>query len=611
MPHPSNRSAGRRAPAWRRGVVATSLAAAAAASFAAGAPTLNEDRAAAAKVTVENSRLDAPLFYELLIGELELNAGDLGTAYQVMLDAAKKTKDEQLFQRATQIALQGRAGDQALASVRAWRAALPQSLDATRYEVQLLVALNRPAESVAPMQALIRAVPANQRAAAIAAVPGLLGKAEDRAAMATLTEKIVQPFADAPDTRVAARVTVGRAWAVAGDTARATEIARSAHALDRGAEAPAVLALELPPGPDADAIVEDQLHERPGSDGVRLLYVRSLLARQKFPEATSQLELLTRTSPQLAQAWLTLGALHLQLRRPAEADAALQKYVALVQADTTPRPPQADTQVGDPAEAPPTREEALARGWMLLSQVAEQQGDLQAAAAYLAKIDDPRRTIEVQTRRASMLAREGKVGEARELLRQLPERSSEDQRAKLLAESEMLRDAKLWSDANAVLAQANQRFPDDTDLLYEQSMVLEKLDRLDDMERLLRRVIALKPDYQHAYNALGYSLAERNVRLPEARTLIRKALELSPGEPAITDSLGWVEYRLGNHDEAVRLLRDAYRSQPDAEIAAHLGEVLWVSGQNDEARRVWREARGKDADNLVLRNTLARLRVDL
>ena len=142
----------------------------------------------------------------------------------------------------------------------------------------------------------------------------------------------------------------------------------------------------------------------------------------------------------------------------------------------------------------------------------------------------------------------------------------------------MLRDVKLWSDANAVLAQANQQFPDDVDLLYEQSMMAEKLNRLDEMERLLRKVIELKPDHHHAYNALGYSLAERNLRLPEAKQLIQKALELSPGEPFITDSLGWVEYRLGNRDEALRLLRGAYQSRPDPEIAAHLGEVLWVVG---------------------------------
>jgi Flp pilus assembly protein TadD len=162
-----------------------------------------------------------------------------------------------------------------------------------------------------------------------------------------------------------------------------------------------------------------------------------------------------------------------------------------------------------------------------------------------------------------------------------------------------------------VLAEASKRFPEDVDLLYERSMTAEKLNQVDEMERLLRQVIALKPDHHHAYNALGYSLAERNLRLPEAKSLIQKALELSPGEPFITDSLGWVEFRLGNRDEALRLLRGAYQSRPDPEIAAHLGEVLWVAGQKDEARRVLREARSRDATNDVLREVLARLRVDL
>lgn len=142
-------------------------------------------------------------------------------------------------------------------------------------------------------------------------------------------------------------------------------------------------------------------------------------------------------------------------------------------------------------------------------------------------------------------------------------------------------------------------------------MMAEKIDRLDEMERLLRRVIELKPDNAHAHNALGYSLADRSQRLPEARVLIQRALELSPGDPFITDSLGWVEFRLGNAEEALRLLRRAYAARPDPEIAAHLGEVLWALDQREEARRIWLEAKGRDATNDVLRETLARLRVEL
>jgi Flp pilus assembly protein TadD len=193
----------------------------------------------------------------------------------------------------------------------------------------------------------------------------------------------------------------------------------------------------------------------------------------------------------------------------------------------------------------------------------------------------------------------------------VPEKRVEDGRAKLVAEAALLRDAKRWRDAFEVLAGATQRYGDDPDLLYEQAMMAEKIDRLDEMEKLLRQVIALKPDNAHAHNALGYSLADRQQRLPEARQLIQRALELAPGDPFITDSLGWVEYRMGNRDEALRLLRNAYGARPDPEIAAHFGEVLWAAGQRDEARRIWREGRVREPANEVLRETLSRLRADL
>ena len=566
---------------------------------------------AEAKPAVANSALDSQLFYQLLIGEIELRSGELGEAYQIILDAARRNKDEQLFLRATEVALQGRAGDQALAAVKAWRQALPESTEALRFQVQLLVQLNRTPETYEPLQLLIKLTPEAQRAGLIGALPRFYARSTDRALAAALIEQVLQPYLDAPDTRTAARVSAGRGWLIALDGAKALGFAQRAHAQDPLSEGPAALALEMLPGtPAADTVVQSHLAAKPDSNAVRLLYVRSLLGSQRYADATAQLETLTRRAPQLAQAWLTLGALHLQLREPAPAIAALQKYIDLVQAGE-PAPDATATAALTDDDAPASKEDALIRGWLLLSQAADLQGDFKGAEAWLAKIDNPQRALEVQTRRASLLAREGKVAQARELIRRVPEREPGDARAKVLAEAQILRDARQWADASTLLEQASLKFPDDVDLIYEQSMMFEKLNRLTDMERLLRRVIELKPDHQHAYNALGYSLAERNVRLPEARTLIQKALELSPGEPSITDSLGWVEYRLGNRDEAIRLLRDAYRGQPDAEIAAHLGEVLWVSGKLDEARRVWREARTRDAKNEVLRETLARLRVDL
>jgi tetratricopeptide (TPR) repeat protein len=593
---------------YRFRVTRSLLAAAAAVVVAQGVVAEGIDNTQLALAKVDNSAIDAPLFYQLLIGEIQLREGESGAAFQVILDAARRTKDEQLFRRATDIALQARAGDQALVSAKAWRQTLPESLDALRYQVQLLVALNRPQETLEPLQALLKQTPPAERPSLITALPRFFARSADKAQIATLTEQVLSPYVDAPATRNAALVTNGRSWLAAQDNAKALALAQSAHAQDPAAEGPAVLALELPPSDAAAAIVRGHLVAKPDSNGVRLLYVRALLAVPLYAEATAQLETLTSTAPQLAQAWLTLGALHLQLREPAPAIVALKKYVELVQAGGGLPKPDAETADDD---APASTEDALTRAWLLLAQAADLQGDFRGSEAWLAKIEDPQRALEVQTRRASLLARQGKLAQARELIRRVPEKTPADARAKLLAEAQVLRDAKQWAEANTLLAKANVQFADDVDLIYEQSMMLEKLNKLDDMERLLRRVIALKPDHQHAYNALGYSLAERNVRLPEARTLIKKALDLSPGEPSITDSLGWVEYRLGNRDEAVRLLRDAYRGQPDAEIAAHLGEVLWISGQKDEARKVWREGRGKDAGNEVLRETLARLRVDL
>jgi len=137
----------------------------------------------------------------------------------------------------------------------------------------------------------------------------------------------------------------------------------------------------------------------------------------------------------------------------------------------------------------------------------------------------------------------------------------------------------------------------------------EKMGDMGEMERLLRQVIGLKPDYHHAYNALGYSFAERNIRLPEARQLVQKALEIAPGDPFISDSLGWVEFRMGNRSEALRILDTAYKARPDAEIAAHLGEVLWTLGQRERAQAVWKEGLMLNAENETLQETLKRLRV--
>jgi tetratricopeptide (TPR) repeat protein len=208
-----------------------------------------------------------------------------------------------------------------------------------------------------------------------------------------------------------------------------------------------------------------------------------------------------------------------------------------------------------------------------------------------------------------VLARQGKLDQARQAIRDIPESEAGDAKTKLLAEAQILRDAQQYRAAYDLLAQRNTGPHTDADVTYEQAMLAEKLGDLADMERLLRSIMSSQPDYHAAYNALGYSLAERNLRLSEARQLIQKALTFAPNDPFISDSLGWVEYRLGNLSTAANILEAAFKVRPDAEIGSHLGEVLWHMGQQDKALDYWKAAQQLSPDNQTLSATLKRLQI--
>jgi Flp pilus assembly protein TadD len=250
---------------------------------------------------------------------------------------------------------------------------------------------------------------------------------------------------------------------------------------------------------------------------------------------------------------------------------------------------------------------------LILSQLAEERGDLKAALQWVDKIpaDDPKVALSAQLRRAQLVAKQGDLAGARKLLATLKAGDEGGQAQVVLTEAALLRDAGKADEAYALMAAAAKRFPANTDLLYDYALMAEKAGHMDVMEATLRQVMAQAPDNHHAYNALGYSLAERNVRLQEAFQLIDKAMKMAPGDPFIMDSMGWVQYRLGNLNEAEAQLRRAYALRNDPEIAVHLGEVLWRKGQQADARKLWREARAKDPKNDALRATLARLNLSL
>ncbi|KQV99934.1 tetratricopeptide repeat protein [Rhizobacter sp. Root1221] len=598
---------------------ALAVACALALAPAVGAPAPDPkavSKADSAPAVVNNSPLNARMFAQLLVAEFEARNGNKPVAYQLMLEAANASLDEALFNRAVEIASETGDGNAALSAVKAWRNAVPTSVLASRTEVRLLLMLDRFPEAANATRTMLDLTPVTDRAATFSSLPRLFARNRDRKKNAEMLEPVLKPWIAQSDTRVAASISLARSQAAAGNIDRALDLTRTAHAHEPDAQLPALLALELLTStPDADAIVIDHLKAKPDASAMRVLYARVLSSMQRYADAAVQLDAVTRQNPQLPAPWLTLAALQLELKKPAEATATVNKYLAGVRNGTITAPESAasaaaaDDEDGDD-DADDTNQ-GNAQAYFLLARAAEQQRDFRGAEAWLAKVTEPQRALDVAARRAELLAKQGKLKQAVETVRKAPENTPDAPRTKLVLEAQLYSDAKQWSAAEAVFADATRKFPKDAELLYQQAMMAEKLNRLEDMERMLRRVIEIRPDHHHAYNALGYSLAERNLRLPEARELIVKALELSPGEPFITDSLGWVEYRLGNSQEALRLLKEAYRLRPDVEIGVHLGELLWVTGDRDEARRILREVQLRDATNDVLRDTLARLKVTL
>ncbi|MDR3371192.1 tetratricopeptide repeat protein [Rhodoferax sp.] len=546
----------------------------------------------------KQSALDAPLFYEILLGELNARDREPGAAFSLLLDAAQKTKDPAVFRRAVQVALQARSGESALRAAKAWSHAIPESREASHFVLQILLGLNHISDILEPLKHEIALTPTKERRDFIWSLPQNFERVSDRRAAASTVQKALTNWLNDPGVGATAWATIGRLWMSADDKAKALDAATKGMASDARSEHPALLALSMmsPDAPQAENLVKKHLpFSRPE---FRMAYIKSLLNAQREDDAKQQLQIIRTQTPDYADAWLIDGALALQAGQLELADKQLRHYLELV--DATPV-----------AQRPAETARGRSQAFFSLSQVAQRRKDLNAAEAWLQSVDNPEDVLRAQVRRASLIAQQGRLEEAIALIRSLPENSDADAALKRAAEVQLLRDEKLYDRARDRLEALTKQYPDDLDLVYELAMLDEKLGNLPDMERLLRSLMAAKPDDPHAYNALGYSLADHNMRLPEAIELISKALELSPKDPFIIDSLAWAQFRSGNISEALRLLKSAFKDQPDPEIAAHLGEVLWTSGQQGEATQIFREGLKLNPDNETLQETIKRLRVTL
>lgn len=542
------------------------------------------------KVTPPQSALDAALFYQLLLGELNVRSGSPGSGFSFILDAARKTRDPALFQRAVDLALQSRSGESALQAAQAWKRAIPDSTDANRYILQILLALNRVEEAGQALSVSIRELPAAEQNAAIASVPRIFARVQDKKLAADTVEKALSLALKQSSTEAAAWTAVGRMRREAGQLSLAVEATRQGRAADASASGPLLLALSLASAaPTEMQPLLAQAMQGSVQPELRLGYARHLIGQSLQAQALLQLGRLTAEHPTFADGWLLHGLLLQETGQLTEAEQKLRKHVELAKASR-----DKETQTG------------LSESLMALAQMAQRQGQLPQAEQWLAQVPPDADPIKLASRRADLLTQQGRKEEARQLLAQIKTTNAEQAARKILVQSMWLRENKQMNEAYNLVKQGLTAQPKNTDLMSELAMVFEKLKRYDEMESVLRELIKLKPEDPHAFNALGYSLADRNTRLDEARHLITQALKLAPNDAYIQDSLGWVAFRQGQYAEALKILQAAYKARPDAEIAAHLGEVLWVMGKRQEAGAIWREGLLLKADNDTLVDTMKR-----
>jgi tetratricopeptide (TPR) repeat protein len=537
---------------------------------------------------VQNSNLNAVLFYQLLLGELSVQTGEPGAGFSILLDAARKTKNEALFQRATELALQSRSGEAALQATRSWKSSLPESQEANRYTLQILLALNRVEEAGRALKASLAELPVKEQSAAIGSIPRVFNRVQDRNFAAKVVEQALSSAIQNPETAATAWTTIGRMKRDAGEIQPAAEAARAAHAANRKAPGPIMLALSLLNYVPSE--VQPMITQYMAGDAMpdlRLGYARTLIDMNEMQLAFAQLQQLAKQHPEFAPGWLFLGLIQIDLSQTSQAEQSLKQYIALADKTTDP-----DLSGG------------LSEAYLALSQIAQKQSQWAQADEWLAKIPPGLDPLKVASRRAALLAQQGRKSDGLKIIEEVKVNSPQEAKMKALALSQWFREDKQISAAFSTIEKALTQFPADPELQSEMAMLCEKLGRYEQMESLLRNLMKVKPSDPHAFNALGYSLADRKIRLDEARELILKAIQLAPRDPFIQDSLGWLEYRVGNNQEALRILEAAFKERPDAEIAAHLGEVHWVMGNKEKASAVWREGLKLKSDNETLLETL-------
>lgn len=532
-----------------------------------------------AERTPAEDKYSADLLYEVLVGEMAGQRGRLDMAVSSYLDAARTSKDPKVAERATRVAMYARDEKAALTAAQRWIELDPNNLAAHQALATLYLHKGDLDRALQQLEQAL-ALTGGETDQGFALVVNWLSHEPNQAAALELMGRLADRHANS----------AGALFAYAQLAARANQPDLALQKVEN--------ALRLRPDWVDAHILRAQIRFRQGDleralkemgEAVSaqpkdlklgLTYARMLVEAKRFDAARSQFEVLAEQSPDNPDVLYALGLLALDAKNMDDA----QRYLSRL------------AQLGQRVD----------EAHYYLGRIAETQDKPAEARQWYAKVARGEYYLEAQIRIASLLAKEGNLRGARDHLQGLRMQDPDSAVRLYLAEGEILGETEKHQEAMALYNEAILLLPDSNELLYARALLAEKLDKLDLAEQDLHKIIERDPDNAQALNALGYTLADRTDRYAEALKYVQRAMELLPDDAAVIDSMGWVQYRLGNREEAIKYLRRAFELNADAEIAAHLGEVLWVSGKQAEAQEIWAQGLKDDPKNKVLVEVMKR-----
>ncbi|MFR0714681.1 tetratricopeptide repeat protein [Pseudomonas putida] len=540
-------------------------------------PVAEAGKGAADKPVVYGSFKQDTL-YSLLVAELAGQRNRFDIALANYTDQAQKTQDPGVSERAYRIAEYLGADEPALENALVWARNDPHNLDAQRAAAIQLARAGRYDDAMTYMEKVLQG-----QGDTHFDFLALSAAETDQSTRDGLMQSFERLLVKYPDN---SQLVFGKALLLNqdGKAEEALDLLES-HPPQNGEIAPILLRARLlqalDRGPEALPLLREAIRDNPDDKRLRLTYARTLVEQDRIADAKSEFLSLVQQYPEDDELRYSLALVCLENKDWDEAENYLRELIE--------------------------RDSNVDAARLNLGRIQEERNDPEGALREYARVGPGPDYLPAQLRQADILIANGRGTEASRLLAEAREAQPDYAIQLYLIESESYSNNNKDAQADQVLQQGIKRFPDDLNLLYTRAMLAEKRDDLPQMEHDLRAIIAREPDNAMALNALGYTLADRTTRYAEAKALIEKAHQLTPDDPAVLDSLGWVNYRLGNLDEAERYLRQAFERFPDHEVAAHLGEVLWANGKRREARQVWSKALQAQPDSTVLRQTVLRL----